>query len=54
MNKGLDLLYFDELTTRLNLYQGVLKVVSGVVENTEMIVEYQPEVNTYPCYTNNG
>ena len=29
--------YFDELTTRLNLLQGVPKVVSGVEDNVEVI-----------------
>ena len=31
--------YFDELTTRLKLNQGVPKVVSGVEENDEVISE---------------
>jgi hypothetical protein len=26
------------------------KVVTGVDQNTEVMVEYQPEVNTYLCY----
>jgi hypothetical protein len=37
--------YFDELTTRLNLLQGVSKVVTGVAQNTEVMLEYQLEVN---------
>lgn len=45
MNEGKELKYFDELTSRLNLLQGVPKVVTGVEENTEVIVEYQPKAN---------
>jgi hypothetical protein len=33
--------YFDELTNRLNLYQGVPKVVSGIEENVPVIPECQ-------------
>src|SRR5665648_235926 len=40
-NEQLALQYFDELTARLNLYQGVPKVIAGVEENTEAISEYQ-------------
>jgi endonuclease III-like uncharacterized protein len=45
MDEKLALEYFDELTTKLKLYQGVLKVVSGVAANTELIQSYQPEVS---------
>jgi hypothetical protein len=45
MNKELALRYFDELTSILNQGKGVAKVVTGVAANTELIVEYQPEVN---------
>jgi hypothetical protein len=37
MDKKLALRYFNELTTRLKLYQGVPKVVSGIGQNTEVI-----------------
>jgi|GEM_PF-2790280 len=40
MDEKLALRYFDELTNRLNLSQGVPKVVSGVKENDEVIVQY--------------
>jgi hypothetical protein len=40
-DKGLALQYFDELTNKLILYQGVPKVVSGVEENIEVIPECQ-------------
>jgi uridine kinase len=33
--------YFDELTTRYKLLQGVPKVVTGVQSNTEVIPEHQ-------------
>jgi hypothetical protein len=33
--------YYDELTAKL--YQGVLKVISGVDQNAEVMPEYQPE-----------
>ena len=44
-NKEKALNYYDELTTELekerNLSQGVPKVIAGVGENIEVIVEYQ-------------
>jgi hypothetical protein len=48
MSEKLALEYYESLTAKL--YQGVPKVVSGVDQNIKVIVEYQPEVNTYPCY----
>ena len=45
ISEKLALKYYDVLTAKL--YQGVPKVVSGVAQNTKVIVEYQPEVNTY-------
>jgi hypothetical protein len=48
MNEKSALEYYDTLTAKL--YQGVPKVVSGVDQNTEVMVSVQPEVNTYPCY----
>jgi hypothetical protein len=44
-SQKLALEYFDELTTKLNLGKGVAKVVAGVVQNIEVIPEYQSEVN---------
>ncbi len=41
MDEDLALRYFDMLTTRLKLYQGVPKVVTGVEDNVEAIPEYQ-------------
>lgn len=40
MNKEKTLEYFDELTNRLNLSQGIPKVVSEVQDNDEVIPEY--------------
>jgi hypothetical protein len=48
MDKEKAFRYFDELTSILNQGKGVAKVVTGVATNTEVMVEYQPEVNTYP------
>jgi len=45
MNKELALRYFDELTSILNKGKGVAKVVTGAKENTELMLEYQPEVS---------
>jgi hypothetical protein len=50
MDAELALRYFDELNPKLKLHQGVLKVVSGIEQNTKVIVKYQPEANSYPCY----
>jgi hypothetical protein len=46
MNEKLALERYDELTAEL--YQGVSKVVSGVDQNAEVMLEYHLEVNTYP------
>jgi hypothetical protein len=40
MKEELALRYFDELTSILNKGKGVAKVVTGVVPNTEVMVEY--------------
>jgi hypothetical protein len=44
MNEKLALKYYDDLTAKL--YQGVPKVVSGVDQNTEVMVLVQPKVST--------
>jgi len=41
MDEDFALRYFDKLTTRLKLYQGVPKVGTGVEENIEVVPEYQ-------------
>ena len=41
MYKEIALRYFDELAIRLKQLQGVVKVVTGVAENTEVVPEYQ-------------
>jgi hypothetical protein len=46
MNEELGLRYFDEITSILNQDKGAAKVVTGVAENTELMVEYQLEVNS--------
>jgi hypothetical protein len=46
MNEKLALEYYDKLTSDLS--QGVVKSIAGVDQNTKVMVEYQPEVNTYP------
>jgi len=43
--------YFDELTNKLELYQGVPKVVTGVEEKVEVIPEYDLVSSYYPCYS---
>ena len=50
-NEDSALRYFDELTVRLNklnLCQGVPKVVTGVEENVEEVHEYQLALSPYP------
>ena len=41
--------YFDELTTRLKLCQGVPKVVSGVEENEKVVSEFSSVSSPYAC-----
>jgi hypothetical protein len=48
MNEEKALKYFDELTTRLNLLQGVQKTLSGVQENAEIMILVQQAVNAQP------
>jgi hypothetical protein len=40
MNEGLALEYYDKLTSDLS--QGVIKVIAGVDQNAEVVLEYQP------------
>ena len=42
MSEKLALEYYNKLTSILS--QGVSKSVAGVVQNTKVIVEYQPEI----------
>jgi hypothetical protein len=48
MDKEKAFRYFDTLTDLLNRGKGVAKVVTEVDQNAEVMLEYQPEVNTYP------
>jgi hypothetical protein len=53
-NKDLAYKYFDKLTNDLrnerNLSQVVVKSITGVGQNDEVIPEYQPEEICEPCY----
>jgi hypothetical protein len=40
INEKSALIYFDELTEKLNLLQGVPQVVTGVKDNAQVIAEY--------------
>ena len=40
MNEALALEYYDKLTSDLS--QGVVKVIAGVAQNAEVVLEYQP------------
>ena len=53
MNKDLAEEYFDKLSAELRmeriLSQGVLKVITGVGDNVEVVPEYEQVLSMYPC-----